>query len=36
MKPARMKIALIALAAVKSPRGGSGPECFGPAMKGES
>tara|TARA_B100001778_G_C18400668_1_gene544072 strand:+ start:516 stop:623 length:108 start_codon:yes stop_codon:yes gene_type:complete len=35
MKPARMKIALIALAAVKSPRGG-GPECFGPAMKGES
>ena len=35
MKPARMKIALIALAAFKSPCGGSEPERGGPPMKGE-
>jgi hypothetical protein len=36
MKPARMKIALIALAAAKFPGGGSGPEWCGLAMKGKS
>tara|TARA_B100000614_G_scaffold203805_1_gene185354 strand:- start:741 stop:851 length:111 start_codon:yes stop_codon:yes gene_type:complete len=35
MKPARMKTALIALAAFKSSRGGSGQERCGLAMKGE-